>query len=122
VAYWRVLSRPSFAFVFVFKSIWEFVFEEINRLTQWPHGLRHEPSSPARTLGSWVRITLESWIAVCIYFVFVLCMQVAALRQVDSPPEESYRLCIDHETEKATNVHKGCRAIDCWMDGWTDGQ
>jgi hypothetical protein len=27
-------------------------------LSQWPRGLSYEPSSPARTLGSWVRIPL----------------------------------------------------------------
>jgi hypothetical protein len=26
----------------------------------WPRGLWHEPPSPAATLGSWVRITLEA--------------------------------------------------------------
>jgi hypothetical protein len=39
---------------------------------QWPHGLRQEPSSPARTLGMWVRIPLEAWMSVCVYSVFVL--------------------------------------------------
>jgi hypothetical protein len=33
---------------------------------------RHEPSSPARTLGSWVRMPLEEWMSVCVYSVFVL--------------------------------------------------
>jgi hypothetical protein len=28
--------------------------------SQWPRGLRQEMSSPARTLGSWVRIPLEA--------------------------------------------------------------
>jgi hypothetical protein len=32
--------------------------------------LRHEQSSPARTLGSWVGIPLEAWISVCV----VLCI------------------------------------------------
>jgi hypothetical protein len=31
--------------------------------SQWPRGLRHEPSSPARTLGSWVGIPLEAWMS-----------------------------------------------------------
>jgi hypothetical protein len=39
---------------------------------QWPHGLRHELSSFARTLGLWVRITIKSWMFVCVYSVFVL--------------------------------------------------
>jgi hypothetical protein len=42
------------------------------RRSQWPRGLRHEPSSLARTLGSWVRIPLEVWMSVCVYSVFVL--------------------------------------------------
>jgi hypothetical protein len=37
-----------------------------------PHGLRHEMSSPARTLGSWVRIPLKAWKFVCIYSLAVL--------------------------------------------------
>jgi hypothetical protein len=39
------------------------------RRSQWPRGLRHEPSPPTRTLGSWVRIPLEAWMSVCIYSV-----------------------------------------------------
>jgi hypothetical protein len=39
--------------------------------------------------------------SVCFYSVFVLsCVQVAALRRADPPFKESYRLCIDQETEK----------------------
>jgi hypothetical protein len=61
-----------------------------------PRGLRHEPSSPARTLGLWVRIPLIEWMSVRVYSVFVLsCVQVAALRHADPPSKESYRLCID---------------------------
>jgi hypothetical protein len=37
--------------------------------SQWPRGLRHEPPSPARTLGSWVRVSLEAWMSVCVYSV-----------------------------------------------------
>jgi hypothetical protein len=60
------------------------------RRSQWPRGLRHELSSPAQTLGSWVRIPLEAWMSVCIYTVFVLsCVQVAG---ADPPSKESYRL------------------------------
>jgi hypothetical protein len=56
-------------------------------------GLRHELSSPAQTLGSWVRIPLKAWMSVCLYSVFVLsCVQVAALRLADPPSKESYRL------------------------------
>jgi hypothetical protein len=34
-----------------------------------PRDLRHETSSPARTLGSWVRIPFEAWMSVCVYSV-----------------------------------------------------
>jgi hypothetical protein len=37
--------------------------------SQWPHSLRHELSSPAQTLGSWVRIPLKAWMSVCVYSV-----------------------------------------------------
>jgi hypothetical protein len=41
--------------------------------SQYSGGLRR--SSPARTLGSWVRIPLEAWMSVCVYSVSVLfCM------------------------------------------------
>jgi hypothetical protein len=40
--------------------------------SQWPRGLKHELSSLARTLGSWVRIPLEAWMSVCVYYVFAL--------------------------------------------------
>jgi hypothetical protein len=34
--------------------------------------LRHESSSPPRTLESWLRIPLEAWMSMCVYSVFVL--------------------------------------------------
>jgi hypothetical protein len=40
--------------------------------SQRPRLLTHKLSSPARTLGSWVRIPLEAWMSVCVYSVFVL--------------------------------------------------
>jgi hypothetical protein len=39
--------------------------------SQWSRGLRHESSSPARTLRSWVRIPLKAWMSVC---AFILCV------------------------------------------------
>jgi hypothetical protein len=56
--------------------------------------LRHELSSRAQTLASWVRILLEAWMSVCVYSVFVpSCVQVAALRRADPPYKDPYRLC-----------------------------
>jgi hypothetical protein len=50
-----------------------------------PLGLGHEPSSPARTLGS----------LVCAYSVYLFCVQVATLRRADPPSKVSYWLCMD---------------------------
>jgi hypothetical protein len=61
---------------------------------QRPRDLRHELSSPARTLGSWIRIPLKAWMSVCVYSVVVLsCVQVAVLRWADPPSKGSYKLC-----------------------------
>jgi hypothetical protein len=46
---------------------------ELSR-SQLSRGLRHEPSSPARTQGSWVRIPLKAWISVHLFCVCVLCV------------------------------------------------
>jgi hypothetical protein len=76
--------------------------------SQWPRGLRHELSSPVQTLGSWVRIPLETWMSLCVYSVFVLsCVQVAALRRADRPCKESYRLCKRSKTKKAAKAQQG---------------
>jgi hypothetical protein len=40
--------------------------QEMGR-SQWPCSLKHELSSTAQTLGSWVRIPLEAWMPVCVY-------------------------------------------------------
>jgi hypothetical protein len=62
--------------------------------SHWPRGLRHEQTSPDRTLGSWVRIPLNASLSVCVYSVFLLsCVQRAALRWADPPSKESYRPC-----------------------------
>jgi hypothetical protein len=42
--------------------------------SQWPRGLRHEQSSPAQTLGSWVRIPTEAWMSVRVFLC--LCCSV----------------------------------------------
>jgi hypothetical protein len=40
--------------------------------SQWPLHLRYEMFSPARKLGSWVRIPLEAWMSVRVSAVFML--------------------------------------------------
>jgi hypothetical protein len=56
---------------YVFSYIFNAALSLFSR-SQWTRGLRHEPSSPARTLGSWVRIPLKGWRSVCVYSV--LCV------------------------------------------------
>jgi hypothetical protein len=101
--------------------LWTYIFHRyiFQRRSQWPRGLRHEPSTPARTLGSWVRIPLKAWMSVCFYSVFMLfCVQVAALRRAYPPSKESYRLCIGLRNWKSGQGPKGCRAIDREILKW----
>jgi hypothetical protein len=75
--------------------------------SQWTRGLKHERSSPTRTLGSWVRIPLEAWMSVCVYSLFVLfCVQVAVLRRADPLSKESSRLCKRSRNWKAAKVQQ----------------
>jgi hypothetical protein len=82
--------------------------------SQWPRGLRHELSSPAQILGSWVRIPLGAWISVCVYPMIVLsCVQVAALRQADPRPRSPTNCSKQSRNWKSgRGPTKGCRAID----------
>jgi hypothetical protein len=57
LVYWHVFST-EFVSVYIAGS-----------RSQWPRGLRHELSSPARTLRSWARIPLEAWMSVYFYSV-----------------------------------------------------
>jgi hypothetical protein len=77
--------------------------------------MRHELSSPARTLGSWVRIPLEARMSVCIYSVFALfCVQVAALRQADPHQRRPIDCVKDQGTENAAKVQQ--RTEETWID------
>jgi hypothetical protein len=60
-----VVRRPLLFIHFLISSLF-------NGRTQWPHGLRHEASSRARTLGPWIPIPLEAWRSMCVYSVLVL--------------------------------------------------
>jgi hypothetical protein len=59
---------------FLFGSLLHKIIETRRPLirSQRPRGLRHEMSSSAWTLGSWVRIPLEAWMFACVYSVSVL--------------------------------------------------
>jgi hypothetical protein len=84
--------------------------------SQWPRCLRHELSSPTRTLGSWIRIPLQALdVSVRLFCVCVVLCVGNGLATGSSPVQgvlpTVYRL-----TENAAKVHKGCRAIDGWID------
>jgi hypothetical protein len=53
-----------------------YILEIQNSQSQWPRGPRNKLSSLVRTRGSWVRIPLEAWMSVCVYWMFcvVLCV------------------------------------------------
>jgi hypothetical protein len=54
-------------------------FQACNNLlgrSQWPRGLRHELSSLARTLRSWVRIPFKAWMSVSCEFILFLLLCV----------------------------------------------
>jgi hypothetical protein len=62
----QIIATPAPNVPFSLSGIGEFI---LPRMVVVPitaaRGLRHEPSSPARTLGSWVRIPLKAWMSVC---------------------------------------------------------
>jgi hypothetical protein len=77
--------------------------------SRWPHGLGHEPSSPAQTLASWVRISLEAWMSVYVYSVFVLSC-VCRLSPGDGLIPRTRRptdRVKDQETEKRPRSNRG---------------
>jgi hypothetical protein len=65
------------------------------------------PSS-CRTLGSWVWISLETWMLICYYSVFVLsCMKAKAFRRPD-PSSRRPSYCIYYkESWKAGRLNNG---------------
>jgi hypothetical protein len=78
-------------------------------------GLRHEPSSPARKLGSWVRISLEAWMFVCVR-LFCVCVVLCVGRGLAtgwSPVQgvlpTVYRIKELKKIDQAPTM--GCRAV-----------
>jgi hypothetical protein len=80
--------------------------------SQWPRGLRHEPSSSTQTLGSWVRIPLEPWMSVYVYSVcLVLCVGTGLMTswaRVQGVLPTLYRW---RNWESGQGPTKGCRAV-----------
>jgi hypothetical protein len=92
--------------------------------SEWPRGLRHELSSHARKLGSWVCIQLGALMSVRVYCVLVLsCVHVEALQQAESTSKE---LCRSYTglgnwggggERGCQDQTKGCRAIPIFITG-----
>jgi hypothetical protein len=80
----------------------------INSRSQWPRGLRHEMSSPAWTLGSWVRIPLEAWMFVYVYSVFVLSCVGSGLAKGWSPVQGVLPIVL---IKRRPRPEMGCSAI-----------
>jgi hypothetical protein len=71
----RMSSKRYFLFILYYSTFSEnFISISHLRRSQWPRGLKHELSSPAPTLRSWVRIPLEAWMFVCALCAFILCL------------------------------------------------
>jgi hypothetical protein len=78
--------------------------------SQWPRGLRHEQSSLAWTLGSWVWIPLKEWMSALCAFILCLCCSVCSYRPCNGliPRPRSPAACVkDQDTEKRPRPNKG---------------
>jgi hypothetical protein len=76
-----------------FEKHFNITFSRIPSRSRLPSSLRYALSSLIRKPGSWVRITLRTWIfgvCVCVYVIICVRIQVEALRRADHPPKESY--------------------------------
>jgi hypothetical protein len=79
--------------------------------SQWPRGLRHKPSSPARTLGSWVRIPLGAWMFdVRLFCVCVVLCVGSGLETGWSPAQ--WVLPTVYTIKKLKKSPRSTRAVD----------
>jgi hypothetical protein len=119
-------SHWSQVFLNTNREVW--IAEGQNRWSRWPRDLRHELFSLARTLGSWVRNLLKSWMSVCA-FILCLCFSVCRRRPCDgliSRPR-SPTVCVKMimELKKRLGSKNDYRATDEWkwmkegQDLWT---
>jgi hypothetical protein len=87
--------------------------------SQWPRGLRHELSSLARTLGSWVWIPLKALVSVCA-FILCLCCPVCGWRPCDglNPRPRSPTVCVERlrNWRRGKGPTNGCSVIDEWLN------
>jgi hypothetical protein len=64
------ISQFSFHFTPHPTSLFAYLIYELMPI-RWPRGLRHEPYSLTRTLGSCIQIPLKTWMSV---YPFILCL------------------------------------------------
>jgi hypothetical protein len=91
---------------------WDLRLQNLISRSEWPRGLTHELSSPAPTLGSWVRIRLEAWMSVCVYSVFVSSCVGIGLATGLIPRPRSHADCVGLRNWKRGKGPKGWRAIE----------
>jgi hypothetical protein len=123
---WRIWSHPvSLAFTFniipsnlrssngfflLFLRI--MFYMNFSCRSQWPRGQTHEPSSPAQTLGLWVRVQLDAWICVRLFCVcVVLCVGMGlstGWSQVEGILPTAHRI----KELKQWQSSKNCTAIE----------
>jgi hypothetical protein len=76
-----------------YKNIWQVLYNRSR--SGWQRRIRHELSSPARTMWSWVRNHFDAWISVWVNSESMLfSVQVAALRRADPWSKVSSLMCI----------------------------
>jgi hypothetical protein len=81
--------------------------------SQWPCGLRHELSSLARRLGSWVRISPKEWMSVTCIFVLCVCYSACRYRPCDGLipcPRSPTTVYSIKKLKSGQGPTKGCRA------------
>jgi hypothetical protein len=76
--YWNSRFFPVDGTSNINVTIYIYIYIYICR-SQWPRGLRHELSSPAPTLGSWVRIPLRHGCLCRYYIEFELKLLIKSL-------------------------------------------
>jgi hypothetical protein len=99
----------------------------LDNRSQWPRGLRHEPSSPTRTLGSWGWVPHKAWMSLLCAFILCLCCPVFRHRPCDGliTRQRSPTDCVKRSRnwKSGQGPTNGCRAIDRQTDrylilGW----